>query len=210
MVILSASGMRATVGNDLDPRYILKIVKVFLKLIQNGRCVIGNDSRPSSIMLSEVIIAELLYEKYNIHNLGMVTTPALSHYLRDKVIPGGIMITASHNPPNWNGLKFFLKDGRGPNDVEIHDLVARMERLSSKNSVVNDGVYGSVLEDLTMPYSDAIISYVGRISCKGVKVALDIGGGSGSSLIPTIFSKIGCNITLVNAEPGVRASVGGS
>lgn len=202
MVILSASGMRGIVGDELDPHYILKIVKVFLKLIRNGQCVVGHDSRPSSMMLSEVIIAELLYEKYDVHNLGMITTPALSHYVRDKVIPGGIMITASHNPPNWNGVKFFLKDGRGPNHVESRELVANMERLSSKNSVVSNGVYGSVLEAPTIPYSDSIIMYVGRNSCKGIKVALDIGGGSGYSLIPTIFSEIGCDIILVNADPG--------
>jgi phosphomannomutase len=202
MVILSASGMRGIVGDELDPHYILKIVKAFLKLIQNGQCVVGHDSRPSSVMLSEVIIAELLYENNDVHNLGMITTPALSQYLRDKAIPGGMMITASHNPPNWNGVKFFFKDGRGPNRVENRELVENMERLSSKNSVVSDGVYGSVLEEPTIPYTDAIVTYVGRNSCKGIKVALDIGGGSGYSLLPTIFSEIGCKVILVNSEPG--------
>lgn len=202
MVILSASGMRGIVGEDVDPRYILKLVKGFLELIQNGRCVLGYDSRLSSIMLSEVIIAELLYEKYDIYNLGMVTTPALSHYLRNNAVMGGIMVTASHNPPNWNGIKFFMKDGRGPNDAEIHSLVAKIKHPSSKKFVAGDGIYGSVHEDLSTSYTGSIISYVGSNSCRGIHVALDIGGGSGYSLIPTIFSKIGCKITLVNEKPG--------
>ena len=107
---ISISGIRGIYGTDFFPNDVLRFCDGFSKLIKNGKCVIGRDTRTTGDMIEKLVSATLLERGIDVHNLGVIPTPVV--FRKAKEIGAGIIITSSHNPLNWNGLKFII-DGRG-------------------------------------------------------------------------------------------------
>ncbi|MGQ9468803.1 MAG: phosphomannomutase [Nitrososphaerales archaeon] len=195
LTILSISGFRGIVGYDLNPVELLNIGRSFGNFIRNGSCAIGRDTRNSGIMVSHAVMAGLLEANCDILDFGIVSTPALFREVARRNLEGGLMITASHNPPEWNGLKFIVKGGRGIFEDELSSLLSsNLTPLSSK--------IGSYSEASSI-YSEELISYIGKDSCSGLKVSLDLGGGAGSLFAPKLFKEIGCKVLTLNDSPGI-------
>jgi len=195
LTILSISGFRGIVGYDLNLMELAKIAKLFGNFIGSGSCAIGRDTRNSSIMVSHVVIAGLLEANCDIFDFGIVSTPALFREVNRRRLEGGLMITASHNPPEWNGIKFIVKGGRGIFEDELNTLFS----LNSTQSSSKIGVYS----EASSIYLEELVSYIGKDSCSGLKVSLDLGGGSGSLFIPKLFKEIGCKVLTLNDSPGI-------
>ncbi|MCP8319257.1 MAG: hypothetical protein L6N95_05445 [Candidatus Methylarchaceae archaeon HK01B] len=196
MTILSVSGLRGIVGYDLDLVNLASISRTFGRFIEGGSCAVGRDTRPSSIIVSNVVIAGLMGIGCDVLDLGTVSTPAVFKEVTRRGLKGGLIATASHNPPEWNGLKFVFK-GRGLFEEELASLLS-MSSSSYSGSIK----VGNSLKIYSI-YPEDLVSYVGRGSCAGIKVALDLGGGAGSLFVPKVFRRLGCKVTTINDAPGI-------
>ena len=116
---ITISGIRGVFGDDLTPKDVIKYCNNFTKLVKSKQCVIGFDTRPSSNMIMKIVAASLMQCGIGVFNLGMVPTPVV--FRESRKYGSGIMITSSHNPIEWNGLKFII-DGRGINENELNTI----------------------------------------------------------------------------------------
>ncbi|MCP8323369.1 MAG: hypothetical protein L6N96_04240 [Candidatus Methylarchaceae archaeon HK02M2] len=197
MTILSISGFRGIVGHDLDLVKLVDIAQAFGRFIKSGSCAVGRDNRPSSIMVSNVVIAGLMGTGCDVFDLGIVSTPALFREVTKRGFEGGLIITASHNPPEWNGLKFVLKGGRGIFDDELRSLISMNKSFYSSSMRL-----GNYLK-IDSIYKDDLESYIGKNSCSGLNISLDFGGGVGCLFIPKLYRGLGCKVITINDTSGI-------
>ncbi|MGA9230297.1 MAG: phosphomannomutase, partial [Nitrosotalea sp.] len=109
---VSISGVRGIFGNDLNFKDIIHYCRNFSPLIKSKKCVVGRDTRPSGEIVTNVAVASLLERGISVYNLGISPTPVIFREARK--YGSGLIVTSSHNPLEWNGLKFIL-EGRGIN-----------------------------------------------------------------------------------------------
>src|SRR5438876_1238973 len=110
-LIVSVSGIRGIVGQGLSPETACAIAGAFATYVQGGSVVLSRDGRPSGMVLRHAVLAGLLGAGCNVRDLGVAPTPTCGLAVRRLNAAGGIQITASHNPAEWNGLKLFGPDG---------------------------------------------------------------------------------------------------
>ncbi len=123
--IFGISGLRGVVGTELTPEAICQAAVAFGSLVGPGTVAVGRDSRPSGEMLTAAATAGLLSCGCNVEQLGICPTPTVLHHARTRKLAGGIVITASHNPEQWNGMKFAGSDGL----FLLPDEVARLRAI---------------------------------------------------------------------------------
>ena len=183
----SISGIRGIIGDDLTLKDVLKFCNNFSALIKSKKCVIANDTRPSANMLRETAIASMMQNGIDIFNLGMSPTPVVFREARN--YGAGLVITSSHNPIEWNGLKFIV-NGRGINEQElkivINDQSLPKSKIGKETQIVSN-------------YVDEAAKLVGNLK-NSPKIVLDIGGGAAKFVAPALLEKIGCKIQVINAD----------
>ena len=111
-LIVSVSGIRGVIGRSLTPAVALAFASALGTHVKGGRVVVSRDGRPSGAMLGHAILAGLTAAGCEVHDLGVTPTPTVGLAVRTLKAAGGVQITASHNPAEWNGLKLFGPDGR--------------------------------------------------------------------------------------------------
>jgi len=184
-VKITISGIRGIFGDDLTSKDIMRYCNNFTVLVKSKKCVIGYDTRPSSSIIVNDVTASLMQCGIDVYNLGMVPTPVVFREARK--YGAGIMITSSHNPIEWNGLKFII-DGRGINENEL-DII-------KNNQTTNKILIGNE-KFIESNYIIDAINLVGSIK-ENPEVILDIGGGAAKNVAPEVLQKIGCNIKILN------------
>jgi len=107
-VKISISGIRGIFGKDLTLKDVLRFCNNFSTLVKSKNCVIAHDTRPSSSIIVETASAALMQCGINVFNLGMVPTPVI--FRESRKYGAGIIVTSSHNPIEWNGLKFIVDE----------------------------------------------------------------------------------------------------
>ncbi len=197
MTVTSISGIRGVVGVDLTVKDYVKIGRGFGEYIGGGVCAVGRDTRSTGKMGSDAAVSGLLSRGCTVYDMGVTSTPAVFREVLKNSLDGALSITASHNPPEWNGVKFVVKGGRGLFEDELNRLLEITDSPATKSFET-----GSVYR-VEPRYPSDVVTYVGRSSCSGLKVALDLGGGSGCLFIPEIFRELGCRVVTLNASPGV-------
>ena len=184
---ISISGIRGIFGNDFGPANILQFTTNFSSIIKSGKCVIGRDTRPSGEIIMNYVTAALMQSGIDVYNLGIVPTPIVFREARK--FGSGIMITSSHNPIEWNGLKFIL-NGRGINAEELNVISGKQEILSSK--IGNE-------EFIKSEYISDAAKIVGDVK-NNPKVTIDIGGGAAKNFAQPLLEKIGCQVDAINED----------
>jgi phosphomannomutase / phosphoglucomutase len=196
--LFGTNGVRGIVGKDMTPELALAI-GFALGSMRKGRIAVGRDTRTSGECLASAVRAGLMATGCDVVDLGILPTPALQ-YLVTTHFDGGAMITASHNPPEYNGVKIIEPDGTEMGDEET---VLLEERLFSKKFEIEswDRV-GSGSSSLTMKdhYVRAIIKAFPEDIGKGMSVVVDPGCGAASVTTPEILSGIGCRVFSINAQ----------
>lgn len=187
----SISGIRGIFGNDLTLNDILGFSSNFAPLIKSKKCAVGNDTRPSSDAVRETAIAALLSQGVDVYNLGMVPTPVVFREARK--YGAGLIITSSHNPMQWNGLKFIIS-GRGPNEKEFAHILK--EKPQSKNEIGSEKL-------VTSDYVRQAARIIGKASSRP-KVVIDVGGGAAANVAPELLKKIGCRVQIINQNSSKR------
>ncbi|MDY2744073.1 MAG: phosphoglucosamine mutase, partial [Methanosphaera sp.] len=166
-----------------------------------GTIAIGSDPRTSSEMIKHAVTAGLLSTGCNVVDLGTLPTPAVQYAVR-KYYDGGIMVTASHNPPKYNGLKLLDSDGIGtPDDLEeeIEDIYFN----DKQERVTWDKIGKAYKRNIVDEYIDEVLKRVDVEAIKDahLKVVLDCGSGAACRTTPYIIRKLGCEITTLNCQP---------
>ena len=131
---ISISGVRGIVGDFLTPQLIESFAKAFGTFVGPGRVMVGRDTRTSGEMLLHAVCSGLLSTGCIPVDLGICPTPSVQIRTKETEATGGIIITASHNPAQWNGLKFLGTDGLG---ISAEDM-ANIGRMFREESFVPD------------------------------------------------------------------------
>jgi len=197
-------GIRGIANKDLTSELALKVGRA-AGLFFDGDIVIAKDPRLSSDMLETALISGILSTGVNAYRMGILPTPAVSLILSTNGKSGGAMISASHNPIEYNGIKFFSKEGFKLKESEEEEI----ERLMEKERSLPVGKGGRLL-DFTKAreiYINKILS-MNRINLSGIKIAIDAAFGATSTVVGEIFNKLKAEVYLFNEEPdGERINV---
>ena len=214
-LIKSISGIRGTIGgkvnDNLTPLDVVKFASAFGTWLQNNKnrkdltLVIGRDARISGQMVSSLVSATLQGLGINVIDLGLSTTPTVEIMVPELNADGGIILTASHNPKQWNALKLLNDKGEfitGENGAEVLALAesedfnyAEVDDLGNYETN-NDGFDIHIKKILDLPMVDAE-----AIRAKKFKVALDAVNSTGGLAIPPLLEQLGCEVVKLYCEP---------
>ncbi len=132
-LIVSVSGIRGVVGRSLTPAVALAYASALGSHVGGRRIVVSRDGRPSGAMLGHAVLAGLTAAGCEVHDLGVAPTPTVGLAVRTLQAAGGVQITASHNPAEWNGLKLFGADGAVLSAAEGRKIAALFESGAAAN-----------------------------------------------------------------------------
>jgi len=205
-LIFTLSGIRGHTENELNFNTVKKIAIAYGLWFtgKDKRIVIGRDTRLSGAILEQAIIEGLLASGFKIINLGICPTPVIIHTKNRFNLPGGIIITGSHNPQEWNGLKLLsTRTFLSNNDLEIisnHlkkiDLNSKIKiKSNSKKNIKNLNPIPNYIQDLFNH-----IDYKSIREQNNLGVVIDTGAGAGKLVTPKILNKLGCDVKLINND----------
>ena len=211
-LMVSVSGIRGRVGESLTPEIVGRYAAGFgawsaQKSQGKAHIIVGRDSRVSGPMFHRAVLAALQSVGCDVVDIGLTTTPTCQLAVEDRHAAGGLMISASHNPIEWNALKFIGSSGLfldGSEGAEMRSLVETGIPRASWDHL------GSVTQDeraverhldrvLAIPYLD-----VKGIRSRRFKVALDCVRGAGKVIMPALFDRLGCEVVAIHLEADGR------
>jgi phosphomannomutase / phosphoglucomutase len=208
--LFGTNGIRGVVNQEMNGSLAMGIGMAwgtFLKhTITRPKIAIGTDARLSNHMLKSAIISGFLATGSDVIDVGMVPTPALQYTVKQKQFDSGVIITASHNPPQFNGIKGTGNDGTEfSKDVEEEIEKIYFSRQYNYSDWGSVGTYSSWDGAIDL-YLNGILSIIDDKSIKKQKfhVVLDCGNGVGSLIAPILLKKLGCKITELYCTPDGR------
>ncbi len=207
-LMVSVSGIRGEVGSTLTPQVISKYTLAFGSWLEGGTVIVGRDSRVSGPFVADIVKGCLLACGCTVIDIGIVPTPTVQMAIEHHHADGGIAITASHNPIQWNGLKFMDGNGRflSPDNAAKVYALGDAGKWSLKNwdGLGSESVDGQANARHVRAVLDLDYIDVPLIRSKKFKVALDTVNGAGGLIIPQLLEELGCAYTLINGEPNGR------
>ena len=201
-LMIGISGVRGIVGESLTPQLLIHLGEAFGTYLDSGRVVVGRDTRVSGEMVKHSVFAGLLATGCPIVDVGVCPTPSLTLMIEEIGAAGGIMISASHNPIQWNALKFFRADGGYLTDLEARQLLDlyyqgefRKARWHEIQDVSTDARAVEVHARRVLSVVD-----VEKIRKRAFRVALDCCNGAGSEVTLRVLNELGCRIESIHCE----------
>ena len=207
--IASISGLRGIVGDGLDPAAVVEFAAAYASGCGPGPIVVANDGRVSAPLFRQAVLAGVLATGRDVLDLGPAATPTVGFIVREQGAAGGIQISASHNPPEYNGLKFFQPGGMVLGPEAGRALLDRLDRREFAWARW-DGL-GHVRDTADEP--DPQITHLVRvfetvdvasIRAREFRVVLDACHGAGSVLAPAFFDGLGVRCELLGGVPDGR------
>jgi phosphomannomutase len=210
-LMVSVSGIRGRVGSGLTPEIVASYAAAFGAWVMANHAgrpvVVGRDSRVSGPMFHRSVVSALQSVGVRVIDLGLTTTPTCQLAVEHHHAGGGLMISASHNPIEWNALKFVGPAGLFLDATEgaaMRALVGQPFARATWDRL------GEVEADDAAPlrHLDAVLALpmidVARIRSRRLRVALDCCRGAGAVIMPTLLERLGCEVTVINLEPDGR------
>ena len=211
-LMVSVSGFRGRVGPSLTPELVAGLGAAYGAFLRDegdgDMVVVGRDSRTSGPMLMRAVVAGLLSAGCRVVELGVVPTPTLMLAVKDAGAAGGIAVTASHNPAEWNALKFAARGGaflEPERMVRFHRRVGEEEPVRAAWDAIAEvstdpGAPGRHIERiLGAPFVD-----VDTVRRERMRVALDCVNGAGGIVLPALLDRLGCEVHAIGVEPHGR------
>ena len=198
--LFGTNGVRGIFGKDFNLEFINDLVISIANHFENGKILVAFDGRHSSRTIEKIVSAALNYSGLDCHLAGLVPTPCLEFATKNFGYDGGIMITASHNPPEYNGIKIVSSDG-----VEI----SRDDEKKIENIYFNQNWKKPSRLGITKNENRAITSYVNaikdhvnvsKICSRQLKVALDLGNGAQALTAIRLCQELECEIFTINEK----------
>jgi len=193
------NGIRGVFGDDFSLEFIHDMTLAIGTYFKEGPILVGYDGRNSSPVITKVVCATLNSLGIDCKQIGLVPTPCLEFAVKSLGYKGGIMITASHNPPQYNGIKPVASDGV---EISREDELIIEDIYLQKKWKNNPSIWGKTLDETRtiQTYVDGIKSHINldKIKLRNFKVALDLGNGAQAVVAPSLCKELGCTIFLVN------------
>ncbi len=199
---ISISGVRGVVGESLTPTLLTRFAQAFGTYVVSATIVIGHDPRTSGEMVKQAVIAGLLSSGCHVIDIGMCPVPTVQLLVRHHRALGGIAITASHNPAEWNALKFIGADGLFLNSGKAREML----------DIYHQGEYTKVtgaemrrveeISGATDLHIQKILEVLGPLpQSKKLRVVLDACNGAGSLVGPKLLKALGAEVIPINSTP---------
>ncbi|MBX5464875.1 MAG: phosphoglucosamine mutase [Clostridia bacterium] len=203
--LFGTDGVRGLANRELTPELAFDLGRAAGTVLGRGwrpRFLVGQDPRRSSGMLEAALVAGLASVGADVERLGVVTTPGLAFLVREAGASAAAMVSASHNPAEYNGIKFFSAEGfKLPDAVEdeIEALLRGGGELPRAEGEALGAVAGA--EERTERYVDFLAGSVPEGALAGLPLAVDCANGAASRIAPAVLKRLGARLTVLHAEP---------
>ena len=191
-------GVRGVVGEDLTPELIERLGKAATLWSKGGRVFVGRDTRASGPDLEEAFARGIVEAGGNAVLAGVLPTPAVALLALDL----GVVVSASHNPPEYNGIKIFDRDGQKLTDLDEEEIESLLDAEGPGDGEIDrvNVATDSYLEHITERFGSDL---------SGLRIAVDCANGAYSAIAPQAFEQLGAEVTAIGAEPdGTNINVG--
>ena len=204
MLIRSISGVRGLTDSHLTLSISIAYAKALHSFLSDGVIMCGRDSRPSGEMIQSEMTKELVRLGRTVIDCGIVPTPTVQFMVHNTEAVGGFIVTASHNPIEWNGLKFLRKDSTFFQSEDCKKLF----ELVDQDIVLDDAKEAGMIWPEQNAIQKHVISCVSiscinlnRIQKRRFKIVIDAVNGAGSNALPTLLESLGCEVIELYCEP---------
>ena len=200
--LFGTNGIRGVANKELTPEIAIKIGSAVGTFFKQGKLIVGYDARTSSPMLAKAVIAGLNAAGCNMVLVGMAPTPALQYAVKNHKTDGGVIITASHNPPEYNGIKVIWNDGielSRKQEITIENIFFEEKiRLVEWDNIGATHELPGIIDE----YIEAIKQHVdiAKIAKKHYHVVVDAANSVGGLAAPRLLRDLGCKVTTINAN----------
>lgn len=205
-LMVGVSGIRGIVGETMTPQLAVRAACAMGAFCDKGRVLVGRDSRPSGSMLRSAVISGLLASGCEVIDLGVITTPGVGVMVGRLHAAGALMLTASHNPAPWNGIKFITADGSAPSEPVARRIIDIFE--GDAFALADHDHIGTPRTDDGGPqhHVDTVLKIVDAdtVRRQGFHVVLDSVNGSGGPTGRGLLERLGCRVTHINGDPTGR------
>ena len=207
-LIKSISGIRGTIGgrtgDTLNPLDIVKFTTAYAQFIGGKKIVVGRDGRISGLMVRNVVVGTLMGMGYDVIDIGYATTPTTELAVRMAGADGGIIITASHNPRQWNALKLLNSEGEFLTAADGAEVL-RMAEAEDFNYAEVDHLGSCTIDDsFNQRHIDSVLALklvdVEAIKARKFRVCVDTINSVGGIILPDLFKALGVDYEILNGE----------
>jgi phosphomannomutase/phosphoglucomutase len=200
--LFGTNGIRGTANKELTPAMVIKVGSAIGTFFGRKNLLVGYDARTSGPMFAKAVTAGLTATGCNVFQAGMAPTPALQYAVKNHSMEGGVIITASHNPPEYNGIKVIWNDGietSHEQETEIEKIyfentakLAEWDQLGATRELVgvNDEYVGAIKKHVD----------IAKIAAKRYHVVVDAANSVGGLTAPRLLRELGCKVTSINAN----------
>ncbi|RLE16790.1 MAG: phosphoglucosamine mutase [Actinobacteria bacterium] len=198
--LFGTDGVRGSANSELTPDIAFDLARAAGEQV-SGHVVIGRDTRRSGPMLVSAVASGFNSVGIDVVDLGIIPTGAVSRLARDTAATYGVVVSASHNPAEDNGIKFFARDGAKIDD-ETETAIERRyfdDRPYKRAVGPNIGIQ-SVMDDAIERYADKVINTV-QYSMHGLEFVIDTANGAAFAAAPYLFNKVGATVTVISDTP---------
>ncbi len=206
-LMASISGIRGIVGDGLDPQVLVKYISAYAEFIGKGTVVVGRDARITGDMVQSIVTGTLMAKGIDVVEIGIVPTPTVQFTVKTIKAQGGIAISASHNPNEWNALKLLNSTGQfmTPQENEkLQEIIEGIEKegdsYKSWNKIGVKKIYKSALKNHVESVLNLRYIEKAKIKRKKFKVLVDCVNGAGVYVIPQMLKELGCKVIEMNCE----------
>jgi phosphomannomutase len=199
---IGISGVRGIVGETLGPKQAVNFTRAFATLVGHGKVAVAKDSRVSGDMLEKAVLAGLIFTGITPINTLALPTPSLQIFVKEKKLNGGIIITASHNPEEWNGLKFVAANGLFISPFTALNLIDIYHQRSFRLPAENEFPEVETVRDAFDIHKEKILNIIdaNRIRKRKFRVLADPGGGVGAFFDRQFLEELGCDVVMINDQ----------
>lgn len=203
-LMVSISGIRGIVGDGLDPNVLVKYTSAYADFIGGGTVVVGRDARITGDMVQEIVTGTLIAKGINVVEIGIVPTPTVQYSVKTLKAQGGIAISASHNPNEWNALKLLNSTGQFMSPEENEEMKRLLDKSDEsfvswdkigKRKKYDAALKKHVEDTLNLKYIDRA-----KIKRKKFKVVVDCVNGAGVYVVPQMLKELGCKVIEMNCD----------
>ena len=203
-LIKSISGIRGIINTSIDSKLVSKYVKAFSNISPNGTILLARDTRNSGDIFISNAIDILIKSNIKFINCGIIPTPTAQYLIETNNYSGGIVFTASHNPSNWNGMKFIDSDGIFLDHEKFLKLEEEIEKITLEDITSKFIQYKDSSIESINHHVDSIlnlsINNFNLVKHRKIKVVIDCVNGATSKALPLLLNKLNCEVIKIYSD----------